>query len=112
MLKNRLIYKQSLIYLVASVLLVVFSKYFQLLVVKIALFIVYIQYKLAPYFASMGLSWALRKTLILLILPILLAGIPALAYKMIKKNNMPYFIATVWILWLLLVLSDLLIRRG
>ncbi|AGH53452.1 hypothetical protein LPE509_01361 [Legionella pneumophila subsp. pneumophila LPE509] len=45
-----------------------------------------------------------------MLLPIIIAGIPALIYRALKGKDMPHFIAIVWIIWTIIVLSDILIR--
>lgn len=102
--------KQILIYLLLSVLIVVFSKYAHLLIIYIDLFFTYINLKLTPIFSLTGWGLVIRKTIVLISLPLILAGTPALAYRGIKGRDMPYFFPTLWILWTIIVLSDILIR--
>ncbi len=102
--------RQSLIYLLLSVLIVVFAKYAHLLIVYIDLFYVHINLKLAPVFSQTGWGLIIRKVLVLMLLPIIIAGIPALIYRAIKGREMPHFLAVVWVLWTIIVLSVILIR--
>lgn len=102
--------RHSLIYLLMSLLIVIFAKYAHLLVVYIDTFFVYINVQLTPIFSQTGWGLLIRKILVLMLLPIIIAGIPALLYRAIKGKEMPHFIPIVWILWTIIVLSDILIR--
>ncbi|HRD70119.1 MAG: hypothetical protein Q8M40_00735 [Legionella sp.] len=102
--------RQSLIYLLLSILIVVFAKYAHLLVVYIDMFFTYVNIKLTPVFSHTGWGILLRKILVLMILPLIIAAIPALIYRVIKGHEMPHFMATVWVIWTVIVLSDILIR--
>ncbi len=102
--------RHSLIYLALSILVVIFAKYAHLLIVYIDMFFTYINWKLTPIFSQTGWGLIIRKILVLMLLPIVLTGIPALIYKAIKGGMMPHFIAIVWVLWTIIVLSDILIR--
>lgn len=102
--------RYSLIYLLLSILVVLFSKYAHLLIVYIDTIFVYINVKLTPIFSQTGWGLVIRKTLILIGLPIVITAIPALLYKAIKGRDMPHFIAIVWVIWTVIVLSDILIR--
>lgn len=101
--------KQSGIYLLLSILVVVFAKYAHLVVIKFDLAFNYVYLKLTPYFAQLGLSVILGKTIVLMLLPIVVVGIPALLYRLIKGKDMPHMLAATWILWTILVLSTILI---
>lgn len=102
--------RQSLIYLTLSILVVIFAKYAQLIVVYIDMFFTYVNIKLTPIFSQTGWGLIIRKILVLTMLPIALTAIPALIYKAIKGGNMPHFIAITWIIWVIIVLSDILVR--
>lgn len=102
--------RQSLIYLLLSILVVVFAKYAHLLIVYIDLLFTYINIKLTPIFSPTGWGLIIRKVLVLMLLPLVLAGIPALLYRAIKGSEMPHFIAIIWVLWTIVVLSVILIR--
>lgn len=110
MLKQNIFLKQSLIYLVLSILVVFFARYAHLLIVYIELFFTYINIQLTPIFSPTGWGLLVRKTLVLLILPIILVGIPALIYRLIKGKDLPHFLVIVWVVWTIIVLSDVLIR--
>ncbi|KTD32316.1 hypothetical protein Lmor_2254 [Legionella moravica] len=102
--------RQSLIYLLLSVLVVVFARYAHLLIVYIDLFFTYINLKLTPIFSQTGWGLIIRKVLVLMLMPIIITGIPALLYRAIKGREMPHFIAIVWVIWTIIVLSVILIR--
>lgn len=102
--------RQSLMYLLLSMLVVLFAEHAQLLIVYIDMVYTWVNVNLAPIFSSVGLSNMVRQVFVLLMIPICLAAIPALAYKAIKGNKMPYLIELSWLFWLILVLSKVLIR--
>ena len=102
--------RQSLFYLLLSILIVVFAKYAHLLIVYIDLFFTHINLKLTPVFSQTGWGLVIRKMIVLMVLPIIIAGIPALIYRGLKGKEMPHFIAIVWVLWTIIVISDILIR--
>lgn len=102
--------RQSLIYLLLSILIVIFAEHVQLLIVYIDMAYTYFNYKLSPIFNYSAIGIMIRKVLSLVVIPIMLAAIPALIYRLIKGNHMPYFIQLTWFLWLIIVLSKVLIR--
>ena len=108
-MKNHLL-KQSLIYLTLSIIVVVFARYAQLLIVYVDLLYTYINIKLAPIFNHSELATFIRKVISLVVLPLLIAAIPALIFRVIKGKHMPYFIEMTWLIWLVIVLSKILIR--
>lgn len=101
--------RQGLIYLLLSILIVVFSRYAHLLIVYIDMFFTYVNLKLTPIFSQTGWGLVIRKTIVLIIIPIVLATIPSVIYKLIKGQEMPHYFAIVWVLWTIIVLSDILI---
>lgn len=102
--------KQSLIYLLVSILVVVFAKFTHLLVVYIAMLYTFIYIRLLPIFSGLGLSEIIRQILLLVLIPITITAIPALSYRLIKSKDMPYFIETTWCVWFVVMLSRALIR--
>lgn len=102
--------RHFLIYLLLSILIVVFAKYAHLLVVYIDVFFTYVTIKLTPIFSQTGWGIIIRKILVLMLLPLVITGIPALIYRAIKGSDMPHFIAIMWVIWTIIVLSDILIR--
>lgn len=102
--------RQSIGYLILSIIVVLFAKYAHLLIVYIDMFYTYVNVTLAPVFNSSDLGILIRKILTLVLLPVVIVGIPALIYLAIKGKRMPYFIEITWVLWLVIVLSKVLIR--
>lgn len=102
--------KQSIIYLLLSILVVIFAKYVHVVIVYIDMLYTYIHLLLSPIFNSGGIGSIVSKVLILVFVPILIIAIPALIYRLIKGENMPYMIELTWCLWLILVLSNILIH--
>lgn len=103
--------RQSIIYLILTILVVLFAQYAHLLIVYIDMFYTYLNVKLAPFFSHLGTySFFLRKVLLLTLIPVLIAAIPALIYRLVYRRKMPHFIGLTWCLWLIIVLSNVLVR--
>lgn len=102
--------RQSLIYLLLSIFVVVFARFAHMLIVYIDMLYAFINIKLTPIFSQGGLGIVIRKVILLVLIPVLIAAIPALSYRLIKGKDMPYFIELTWCLWLVIVLSNVLIR--
>ena len=102
--------KQGLIYLVLSILVIVFAEYAHLAIVYIDMFYTWISVKLNPIFSVSTYGIRIRNVFSLVLMPVMIAGIPALIYRAIKGRPMPYFVETTWVLWLIIVLSKVLIK--
>lgn len=102
--------RQTLIYLILSILVILFASYAQLLVVYIDLTYTYINLKLSPIFSSSDLGITIRNIFTLILIPVVIAAAPALLYRLIKGRHMPYFIEVTWLLWLVIVLSKVIIQ--
>lgn len=102
--------RQSMIYLFLSIIIVIFAAYAQLMIVYIDTFYTYVNLTLSPIFSRSETGILIRSVLSLVFIPVMLAAIPALVYRLIKGQNMPYFIHVTWLLWLILVLSKILIQ--
>ncbi len=102
--------RQTLIYLFLSITVVIFSQYVHLMIVYIDMFYTYINLKMAPVFSNSETGIMIRKVISLVLLPVVIAAIPALIYRAIKGKHMTYFLEVTWFLWLVLVLSKVLIR--
>ncbi|KTD16667.1 hypothetical protein [Legionella jordanis] len=102
--------RQALIYLVLSILVVVFARFAHMLIVYIDMVYAFINMKLTPIFSHTGLGLAIRKIILLVCIPVIIAAIPGLTYRLVKGNDMPYFFELTWCLWLVIVLSNILIR--
>ncbi len=100
--------KQGLIYLILSIIIVVFSSYAGVLIDYIKTLYGYLDFWLTPIFRISDTGAMIRGTLILVLLPLILTGIPALIYRLLKKKEMPYFMEATWIIWLIIVFSNLL----
>lgn len=100
--------KKSLIYLFFSILVVLLAQYIQTVLIYIALFYTYINVELTSIFSTTSTGILIRKIVILSVLPALIAGTPALTYRLIKGQSMPYFMELTWFLWLIIVLSKML----
>ena len=101
--------KQSIIYLILSILIVLFAKYAHLAIVYIDMFYTWVTLQLVPIFSGNAYGVLIRNVFTLVLLPVIIAGIPAMVYRAIKGRQMPYFFEVTWILWLIIVLSKVLI---
>ncbi len=102
--------KQSIIYLVLSILFVLFSEYAHILIVYIVMFYTYVMIHLAPIFNPGASGLLIQKIIVLTLLPVIIVGIPALIYRAVKGRDMPFFLESVWLLWLIIVVSKVLVR--
>lgn len=102
--------RQSIIYLLASFLIIILGSYVHTLIVYIDMFYLYINYHLTPIFKYLGLYGILRNVLVLTLIPVVITAIPALIYRLIKGHTMPHYIAITWCIWLVIVLSYVLIH--
>jgi hypothetical protein len=102
--------RQTIIYLLLSILVVLFAQYVHLLIVYIDMVYTFINLQLAPIFSNSTVGILIRKVISLVFIPVVLAAIPALIYRAIKGKHMPYFVEVTWFLWLVIVLSKVLIR--
>lgn len=102
--------RQALIYLILSLLVVIFANYAHLAIVYIDTLFTYVNIQLAPFFNNTGWGLMIRKILVLVLLPIAITSVPAIFYKIIKRKPMPHFISITWMIWIIIVLSDILIR--
>jgi hypothetical protein len=59
-------------------------------------------------FTGKAIGAILRQLIGLLLIPIVLAGIPALLYYAVYRKSMPHFNAVIWILWIILATTMLL----
>ena len=101
-------YKKSLIYLLISIVVVVLAKYIDMCLIYLDLAYTYINVQLNSVFSPSPTGIFIRKVVTLSVLPVAIAAIPSLIYRLIKGKVMPYFFELVWGLWLILVLSKLL----
>lgn len=109
MIRNPIM-KQGLIYLALSIVIVVFAEYAHVLIVYLDMLYTYVNLKLSPVFSSSELGILIRRVFSLVLIPVIIAAIPAVLYRLIKGSNMPYFIQITWLLWLIIVLSKILIQ--
>lgn len=106
---NKLL-KSFLCYLVASILVVLCARYIHLMLVYLDMFYVYLNLLSAPIFNQVGLGKVIHQTLLLVFIPALVIAIPALLYRMIKHQDLPYFFSITWGIWLVLALSTIMIH--
>ena len=102
--------RQSFIYLFLSILVVIFAAYAQVLIVYLDFLYTYVNVQLKPIFSSSSTGELFRKVISLVLIPVVIACVPALFYRLIKGQHMPYFIQITWMLWLVIVLSKVLIH--
>jgi len=98
------------IYLILSILVVLLAKYVHQAVIYIDMAYYWINAQLMPIFSKTGTGDMIRQTLVLSIVPLLLAGIPTLAYQMVSGKKLSWFLELTWVLWLTIALSVLVIR--
>ena len=103
-------YKQALIYLILSIVIVWFSHTLYLGMIYLNTFFATLSAKLRPLFSWTPDAYGLTKLLEFVLVPIIVTAIPALIYRLVTGKNMPHFIAITWCIWWILILSYILIR--
>jgi hypothetical protein len=101
--------KQLSIYAVASILLVIFAHYAQKVFLYLDIGYHFLNIQLAQVFSSSETGIMFRKITVLMMLPLIIVGTPALIYRLIKKGTMPYFYQALWLVWLTTLVSELMI---
>lgn len=101
---------QIIIYFLLTLLIVLFSAYFHILIQGIDRLYSYIEGYLSPLFNHDHTGSIIVKMLALLFIPLIIAAIPALIYRLSRGKKMPYFLTVTWFLWLVIVLTHFLIR--
>ena len=102
--------KQFSILVALSILLVVFASYAQHVFIYIDLLYTYINVMLTGVFSSGATGIKIQKITTLMVLPLLITGLPAGAYWLYKKKLMPYFYHVLWVVWLIILISHVMIR--
>lgn len=87
-----------------------FSKYTHVLIVYFDMLYTYVNLTLIPIFSNTDLGIFIRKVVSLVLIPVGIAAIPALVYRLIKGKQLPYFFEITWVLWLVIALSKILIH--
>ncbi len=103
-------YKQTLFYLALSLIVVLFSRYFAIGIIKIEHLHTWLNLKMSTVFSNSLVGLTVQQVIVLMMLPIVIAGVPALTYKLVKGGSMPYFLNFVWLVWLVVVLSSVAIQ--
>lgn len=98
------------IYLLLCLLVVVLAPYGHFLIVYIDMLFAYLNVILKPVFSYIGMHYILQKTLLLAVIPAIIAGIPALLYRMVRGKTMPHFYTVMWVVWFVVVMSNILIH--
>lgn len=103
-------YTPYFIYLILSITVVLFSQYMHSVGLFIVTFYHYIDTNIDIFFNHSASGLALRQVVALVLCPLLITGIPALIYRLIKGSPMPYFIEATWLFWIVIVLSKVLVK--
>lgn len=99
---------QTSIYCLLSILIMLFDKFPKLIVLSINTLYIYLNFYLTQLFSRVGLSGSIAKIILLITIPMVIAAIPAIIYRLIKGQMMPYFFTITWGIWLVIVLSHIL----
>ncbi|KTD00639.1 hypothetical protein Lgee_0903 [Legionella geestiana] len=102
--------KQGLFYLLLSLLAVVFSRYGHMVVIGVDMLFTTVNGWLAMVFSSGYIGETVRKVLVLAGLPVAITAVPALIYRLVKGSTMPWFFEITWMVWLIVALSNVMIR--
>ncbi|MDF1757739.1 MAG: hypothetical protein P1U74_05535 [Legionellaceae bacterium] len=101
-------YTPYITYVVLSVLVIIFAKYINEVVTFMVAFYNTIDSHLEIFFSKTEAGDICRSSIALVVSPLVLTGVPAAIYYAIKRSKMPYFLAAIWLAWLIIVLSNLL----
>lgn len=102
--------KQLAFYILCSILVVLFSHSVHTVIVFIDTLYIQSLLFLNALFSPAGSGFFVLKVLALSAIPILIVGAPALVYRTIQGKTMAYFMPLIWVAWLIIVLSYLLVR--
>jgi hypothetical protein len=97
-------------YIILSILVVFFAQYINDIVMAIVEFYNIIDNHLEIFFNQSSAGILTRSAVALVACPLILTGTPALIYYAVKRSKMPYFIEVTWLAWVIIVLSNLLIK--
>jgi hypothetical protein len=103
--------KHAVIYLIISILAILFSSQVLNLMYLIHQIFNTLTVHLSPVLQIFDLGIKTSEVCLLVIIPVALTGVIALVYYAIKRKSMPYFIELTWIFWVLLVLSNILTNK-
>lgn len=99
--------KQSLLYLVLTILVVLLARYVYYGLLYLNSIYYYLYSLIYPLFNPGYHGKIIIKVILLLIIPLMMAGVPALIYRLIKGRDMPYFNEAVWCVWVVVLISNL-----
>jgi len=63
---------------------------------------------LAVAFSNAPAGRIIQETIALMIIPVVIGAAVALAWFMVKRNEIPHLVATAWIIWTILLVTVLL----
>lgn len=99
-----------LIYVGLSIFVVLLAGYVDDAVNLVVYFYDYVDKILDVFFSHSHAGILSRSSFALVICPLLITGIPALIYNAIKKDKMPYFLEATWLIWMIIVLGNSIIK--
>lgn len=62
---------------------------------------------LAVVFSNAPAGRVIQETIALIIIPVVLGAVAALVWLMVKRNEMPHLVMTIWIIWTILLVAIL-----
>ena len=66
-----------------------------------------IAHGLAALFSNAPAARVIQQTIALIVIPIVIAAVAGLVWLLVRRNEMPHLIATVWIIWTILLVTIL-----
>lgn len=96
-------FTQALVFIVLSIIAILLMHQIHIVLAWIAVAHQFLADKLALLIP--GDSWVriARLSLALIIIPLIVALIPAFVYWLFKRHSMPNIMAVIWIIWVILV---------
>ncbi len=99
-----------LAYIALSILVIILAKYVNGAVNFVVYLYDYIDDCLEVLFSNSPAGILSRSSFALVVCPLLVTGIPALIYYAIKRTKMPYFIEATWLIWMIIVLGNSIVK--
>lgn len=100
--------KQGIFYFILSLVIILFAPYAKILLTYANLIYTLVNSAIEPLFGQGMIGDAFQDMCTLLLFPLVLAGLPALLYWVVKRKKMPYFIELTWLIWLIFAMSSYL----
>lgn len=100
-------FKSLLLLLIVSVIAMFFQTELSHLLKYLLLVHDKIADALTDVFSNAPAGRVIQETIALIVIPLVIGGVAALAWLLVKRNEMPHLAATFWIIWTILLVTIL-----